>query len=869
MPAQVFGAQATAVELYIAFYGAAPSNPIYNNLLAVEGASSPQALALTIGNQFATTSDADLAKMVLTNLGISAATTNQTAYDALLAGLTAAFGAYPTARGIVVLNLANILTTLETNATYGGAAQTFNQSVTNAYVYASNTNNTQTQTLGGITTTQPLTVNAGDLVNGTSGSDNINGNLFFNAPSGTYLQTLQSGDTVVGGSGTDTLNVGIGGVNTSVGTSILPTLTSIENLNVNALATAAGGAGYATVDLVNSTGLATVSLSNAPAAAGAGGASGGQFTTGGLVLLRAGTVLNTISLNNTAASVVVSSNASTVAGTADAITVNLNQAGSATSVSVGATAAPVVTLPGYETITINSTGAAMNAIQLSATGSSGAVSGYSPGATVKVTGDTSVSVDTGNSNGTLTIDASGMTGSAALRLVSDITNFVGATAGNSAIKATGTANGDYFVLNGNYGLGTTLVDTIDGGAGTDTLQLTTAQATSTSNQTTLSNLEVLAVSDTYAAGTVLRPANYGGATAVTLMASNAVGNDITINYGAGTAGLNLNNNNTGPITANSTGSATTDVLNVTVGTASSGSITEGGLIKTVGFETVNVTSSGALGSTNTLGFIQMAASAATETLNISGARDVRLFNGQFDVLNASTLTGNLVMGSQAAGAKGDATFSSNAASTTGGLFGVQITGGSGNDVLVGSNGSDVIVGGAGNDTILFGTNSSAAVNFSYNQGDIVTGGDGKDEFRFIGVSQNDLLRQSALSDPDGAGAGTPAQQIVKITDFTAGTDKIGLVGGGFTSATVATATVATADTLAAVYAGGNGAAASTATNASVVVITVSAGLMAGTYLFVNDQATGGAGSIADTANDMLINITGVSGAVTAADFSFT
>ena len=181
MPAQVFGAQATAVELYIAFYGAAPSNPIYNNLLSVTAASSPQALALTIGNQFATTSDADLAKMVLTNLGISAATTNQTAYDALLAGLTAAFAAFPTARGIVVLNLANILTTLETNATYGAAAQTFNQTVTTAYVYASNTANTQTQTLSTITTATPLTVNAGDVVTGTAGNDSINANLFFNA----------------------------------------------------------------------------------------------------------------------------------------------------------------------------------------------------------------------------------------------------------------------------------------------------------------------------------------------------------------------------------------------------------------------------------------------------------------------------------------------------------------------------------------------------------------------------------------------------------------------------------------------------------------------------------------------------------------
>ena len=67
-----------------------------------------------------------------------------------------------------------------------------------------------------------------------------------------------------------------------------------------------------------------------------------------------------------------------------------------------------------------------------------------------------------------------------------------------------------------------------------------------------------------------------------------------------------------------------------------------------------------------------------------------------------------------------------------------------------------------------------------------------------------------------------------------------------------------------VYDGITAIAASTAGGAlSASIVTVSAGARAGTYLYVND-ATGGVSAAAD----MLVNITGISGTLTASDFVF-
>ncbi|MBC5763163.1 beta strand repeat-containing protein [Ramlibacter albus] len=791
MPATVFGTPAVAVELYMAFYGQAPSNPIYQNYIAVAGASSPLNLALTIGNQFANVSDSLLATNVLTNLVITPSTIPAASFTALQTALTQAFAAYPTQRGIVVLNAMNLLSQLETDATFGTVAQTFNQSVANAYVYASNTANVQTQ-LGAITTTSPLTVNAGDIVNGTSGNDSINGNLFFNAPSGTFFQTLNTGDTVNGGAGTDVLNLGF---NSAGAQTIGATLTSIEGLAVNTT-----GTGATTLDLTNGTGLSTVSISN--------GRAGGDIT-----LNNVGTVLSSVTLNNTDAGITVANTAASISGTADAVTLNLNQAGANIFIPVNIT--------GYETINAVSTGYAdpsnVNAVTL----------GYSAGATVKVTGTSSLNLSTGASTNAITVDASGMTGTGTLSVT--------ASGGANNVNVTGTANNDVVVFGTNY----TTADTYNGGAGTDAVTMFEASAANvTVNQSNLSNLEVLQLSNAATASTYT-PAVFGGATILTF-ANTASAANWTVNYGSGTSGMNVRVNETGAaLTVNSSGSATNDLLNLMLGTGTTTAVTlgaVGGTFTSNGFETITLTSNGAIGASNTVASrLNLTATAATEVLNIAGARDLTLSGTvRADQINAANFTGNLSMGSvsESAGLTAGAVVINN---------GVQITGGSGNDTLFGSDGADQILGGAGNDRIQFGTGVS--------QGDIVTGGAGTDQFRFVAAAQS---------------AGTA--QVVKITDFVAGTDKIGLVGIGAVASisAVTTGTITTADTLAAVYAGAGATTGSTAASPAARVLTVASGLQAGTFLVID---TNGNNSFTDT-TDMLVNISGVTGTITTSDFVF-
>ncbi|MBC5763164.1 beta strand repeat-containing protein [Ramlibacter albus] len=791
MPATVFGTPSVAVELYVAFYGQAPGNPIYQNYIGLAATSSPLNLAVVIGSQFAGVADTALATRVLANIGITASTLPAASFNALQAAMAQAFAAYPAQRGIVVLNAMNLLAQLESNATFGAVAQAFNRYVANAYLFASDTGNTQSQAVGTTTTTSPLTVNAGDAVTGTPGNDTINANLFFNAPSGTFLQTLNSGDVVNGGAGTDLLNVGFN--NVAGAQTISATLTSIEGIAVNATGTAA-----TTLDLTNATGLATVSLNN--------GRAGGDITLGNV-----GSRLGTVTINRSDAGLTVTSTAAAVAGTADTVVLNLVQAGAGGRIAVN--------LVGYETINAVSTGytdpAMANAVTL----------GYSEGATVRVSGTSSLDLRTGTN--AVTVDGARLSGSASLSL--------DASLAASAVNLTGSSNGDRFILDANYAA----VDTINGGGGVDTLRVAEAAvANVTDNQANLSNLELLELV-TAASASAYAPTLFGGAGTL-VFSSVASAANWTANYASGTSGLAVRVDETGnTLAVNASGSATTDLLNLTLGTSTTTAVTlgaAGGTFTSNGFETITIASSGAAGTGNTVASrIEMTASAATEVLNVTGTRDLTIAGTvRADQVNASSFTGNLSMGSvsESAGVAAGVVVTNN---------GVQITGGSGSDTLFGSDGADQIVGGAGNDRIQFGTGVS--------QGDIATGGAGTDQFRFVSAAQS---------------AGTA--QVVKITDFVAGTDKIALVGIGtvVSISAVTTGTVATADTLADVYAGAGATTGSTAASPAARVLTVSGGLQAGTFLVID---TNGNNSFTDT-TDMLVNITGVTGTVATGDFVF-
>ncbi|KRB77650.1 calcium-binding protein [Noviherbaspirillum sp. Root189] len=210
---------------------------------------------------------------------------------------------------------------------------------------------------------------------------------------------------------------------------------------------------------------------------------------------------------------------------------------------------------------------------------------------------------------------------------------------------------------------------------------------------------------------------------------------------------------------------------------------------------------------------------------------------------------------------------------------VSITGGAGNDVLTGNAGKDTINGGVGNDQIDGGANSDTLNGGEGN--DTVTGGAGNDTL--TGGAGNDIFVFATKADTQGAlfaATNTNNSNIDKIVDFVgngaAAGDTINLGGGAaafgtaitFTNATTATVTavtVATAADFTSLAAGAevvSAGVASTSAAARIYDVTVTEGAMVGRYLIISDETA------AITAADTIINITGVSGALNAQDFTF-
>ena len=243
------------------------------------------------------------------------------------------------------------------------------------------------------------------------------------------------------------------------------------------------------------------------------------------------------------------------------------------------------------------------------------------------------------------------------------------------------------------------------------------------------------------------------------------------------------------------------------------------------------------------------AGTALHTFNASGITTggVTYASGVMttDIVATGSLTGNDTLNFANATSLITINESAGTNALTGSLtFASTITGGSGADTIVGGNVADTIVGGAGNDNITGGLLN-----------DTLTGGAGAD--RFI------LTTGGAASVFVGSLATTASMD--RITDFVTGTDDIVIINGttAITSVVLTTVTVATAADVAAVLTAiGTSVAVSAGAVAQVGVITVSAGAMAGTYLLVNDTVNAAA------ALDQLINITGVSGTITTADFAF-
>lgn len=127
--------------MYQALYGMAPSN-YWLNAHVEQASADASAFAKNLTARVSLSSDADLARSVLNNLGITSTTvTADGAYNTLLDALGQAFAAFgPDARGQIILNATTLLANLEGDSIYGVAADQFNRQIVVNLGYASDAN---------------------------------------------------------------------------------------------------------------------------------------------------------------------------------------------------------------------------------------------------------------------------------------------------------------------------------------------------------------------------------------------------------------------------------------------------------------------------------------------------------------------------------------------------------------------------------------------------------------------------------------------------------------------------------------------------------------------------------------------------------
>jgi S-layer protein len=329
-----------------------------------------------------------------------------------------------------------------------------------------------------------------------------------------------------------------------------------------------------------------------------------------------------------------------------------------------------------------------------------------------------------------TIDASQYAGNANLTVTSTTGTTVTTSSGNDAITGgtgndnlSGGAGNDTFVMAGNL----TSADTIAGGVGTDTI---TASGTLTdggfSNVTSVENVTASAPLTALTLGSAAAAAGI-----VTVDLTHDGGNS-TVNVGSGFSNdLNATIDNSDNV--NATGY--TKNLTVTSAAALAGTVTGGsgtndqivynlsnGAITQTGNPNITaiekITTTGS--TINNLGITLNNANVASgATLTIDGSA---LTSGALTVDGSAEIDGKLVV---LGGGADD--------SITGGSVADTLVGGAGNDSLTGGGGADMLTGGAGVDT-------------------------------FVGAANDHIY--STLTSMD------------TITDFVAGTDKIGIDSQG-------------------------------------------------------------------------------------------
>jgi hypothetical protein len=609
------------IRVVEALYKQTPGYTFLTNFRTYVTENSIDDLANSLASSFSSQTDAQLAAVITGNLGLTGDA--QTAGNAYLEGQ---FAANPAARGKVVLDAMNLLATMESDATFGAVAASFNSNTVASLTYSTVVANTAVLAAGVGQTFALTTATDGAAVAGTTKDDVYSAIVDL----ATTNSTLTSSDNIAAGAGADSLTITATGTGaesvTGVTTSGLESIavTSLETTTTNTLS----------IDAALMTGVTSIAANNSTA--------DGEIAFTNLGALAAA------SLSANAGDLTLTYGTTVVAGTTDT-----------QALTVSGTNAGTFTANGIETITITTATSAATA-----TVASDAVTN------ITVSGDqnltlaaTTFAVTTSTATVASTIDASALTG-----------NLTATISDTSTVEVKGGSGDD--TINMAALLETN--DIIDGGAGTDTL--TMAAAALTTQFTNVTNVETVSFNEVETAQVMNVAKLSAGVTKVILdVDDGALENGALLaNTVTGLSGQTVvirHSESDGDDTADDDGVSYT-ITNATdtvsdsisieldgIGTGSSGSaVTNFGInnIDVNAFETVNIASNtnsiatfAADGTTaavaiggitlNTLDLLTV--SGTTTTVALTGATDLTITDISGAVmtsLDASAMTGKFV-----------------------------------------------------------------------------------------------------------------------------------------------------------------------------------------------------------------------------------
>ncbi|SLM30353.1 hypothetical protein MTBBW1_2200007 [Desulfamplus magnetovallimortis] len=609
-----------------------------------------------------------------------------------------------------------------------------------------------------------LLTTGSDVKIGTTGDDIFDGSVNANGQ-----QTLTSVDNLNGGDGDDLLLAGLGAA-----TTIAPFLASIESAE---LIDTAG----ATFDLANTTGMTSILVRN---------------STNGLTIQNIdSTTDTTYTIQDQSADLTLNFENAALVGS-NSFTLNLNNSQS------DALGGPTLTIAqqagtdtsGLETLNLMSSGSNTNFLQ---TVTAQNAAGTSLLTSLNVTGAQGLQVTNAFEASVVNIDASGMTGALGLTspfAATTVLNVMGSAGADSLTFAANAANSSIDAGAGNDMIAINNLDnndTINGGDGTDRLDIQTAANAEglVTDMTNITNFEQISMNVAGTAAATLNATRFGSAIdTVRLDHGTAGAYTVTMNAGAQTVGVAeptaaTNAQLGGALTVNDTGTATTDTLTITnrdTDTASATNNLNGQNLVINGFETTTINTGASFTVAQTLGTIGFNGDSATgaNTLNFTGANPLTIG------VPTSNSTGLFTI--DASGMTGTATLTMGGAPTFSGANGtVSITGTGNNDTLLGhATVASTVAGGAGLDTITGGTGADSIDGGAGNDqitaaggNDTVTGNDGNDTITVAagtvsidGGAGNDIVDiQATLTAGDTLAGGDGTDTLIYDAAATAAT----------------------------------------------------------------------------------------------------